>query len=118
MRGVTPEAMARLGAYQWKGNIRELENVIERAIILAQGEWIGVEDLPANLTETAANGRAAPPAESLRVAAREAEKARILHVLSQERDKRAAARLLGISLSSLYRKLEEFGLPTRTRSER
>jgi len=50
-RVVTPDAMALLEAYQWPGNIRELENVIERAMVLGSGPGIDVEALPANLRQ-------------------------------------------------------------------
>src|SRR3984893_903864 len=46
VRGVTPEAMAVLERYHWPGNIRELENVLERAIVLGAGEMLGVDSLP------------------------------------------------------------------------
>ncbi len=46
MRGVSPEALALLEQYHWPGNIRELENVIERALVLGAGEMLGVESLP------------------------------------------------------------------------
>ena len=46
VRGVAPEAMAVLERYHWPGNIRELENVLERAIVLGAGEMLGVDSLP------------------------------------------------------------------------
>ena len=49
VRGVTPEAMAVLERYRWPGNIRELENVLERAIVLGAGEILGVDSLPASV---------------------------------------------------------------------
>ena len=48
-RGITPEVLDRLQAYPWPGNVRELKNIIERLNILAQGDRIGVEDLPGHL---------------------------------------------------------------------
>jgi two-component system response regulator PilR (NtrC family) len=57
VRGVTPHALAVLEAHHWPGNIRELENVIERAMVLGSGDVIDVDALPANLREPA------PPAE-------------------------------------------------------
>ena len=51
-RAVTPEAMAVLEAYPWPGNIRELENVLERAMVLGSGPVIDVDALPANLRQT------------------------------------------------------------------
>jgi two-component system response regulator PilR (NtrC family) len=49
VRGATPEAVEVLGRYHWPGNIRELENVIERAIVLGSGDTLGVEGLPPDL---------------------------------------------------------------------
>ncbi len=54
IREVTPEAMERLEAYDWPGNIRELENVVERAVVLASEEVIGVDHLPPHLLEVPA----------------------------------------------------------------
>ncbi|HEY3626397.1 MAG TPA: sigma-54 dependent transcriptional regulator [Terracidiphilus sp.] len=51
MDGIDPDAMMMLENYQWPGNVRELENVIQRAIILARGNTLRVENLPANLRE-------------------------------------------------------------------
>jgi len=47
--GVDPLALRALAAYPWPGNVRELENVLERALVLAEGDWLGVEDLPTNV---------------------------------------------------------------------
>ena len=52
VRGVTPEALALLERYRWPGNIRELENVLERAIVLGAGEILGVDSLPASVRHT------------------------------------------------------------------
>jgi DNA-binding NtrC family response regulator len=46
VRGVTPEAMAALERYHWPGNIRELENALERAMVLGAGEMLGIDSLP------------------------------------------------------------------------
>ena len=54
VRGVTPEAMAVLERYRWPGNIRELENVLERAIVLGAGEMLGVDALPESVRRGAA----------------------------------------------------------------
>ncbi len=59
VRGVTPEAMAVLERYRWPGNIRELENVLERAIVLGAGEILGVDSLPASVRHTGPERRGA-----------------------------------------------------------
>ena len=93
----------------WKGNVRELDNVIEHAMILGDGDWITVGDLPRALRQEVELTTA--PADNLRDALRAYEKAHILAVLAKvDNDKRLAAELLGVSLSSLYRKIEELGI--------
>ncbi len=102
---IKPEAMSILLNYHWPGNIRELENVIEHAFILAKGESINVSELPAYLQETAKVMHGS--GESLE----ELERAHLLRVLEEcQGNKNQAARRLKISRSTLYRKLERHGL--------
>jgi DNA-binding NtrC family response regulator len=105
-KGVDNATMKTLMALPWKGNVRELDNVIEHAMILGEDEWITLKDLPRSLID---DGTAIPfSGDCLRDALRSYEKTHIETVLKRtEYDKRRAADLLGISLSSLYRKLEE-----------
>jgi two-component system response regulator PilR (NtrC family) len=103
--GTTQEAMATLMAYDWSGNVRELENAIERALILSDGESITVDALPMNL-QPPAHARPERPLD-LRHVLRRREIEHINAVLAMtDQDKVEAAEILGISLSSLYRKLE------------
>ncbi len=103
VRGIDPDALRALMAYPWKGNVRELEHVIESAMILSEGEVLTVGDLRRDF----ANGSASQ-SDSLREVSRQSERQHIMAVLAQTRfDKREAARILGISLASLYRKLGE-----------
>jgi len=102
-----------LTAFPWPGNVRQLENVINRAFILADGETIMLTDLPPDVTRTSGTGvRAGTPIASevtLREQLRRHEMAIILRAIERaEGDRRAAAERLGVGLSSLYRKLEEF----------
>jgi DNA-binding NtrC family response regulator len=109
-RGVDNATLKLLLSQPWKGNVRELDNVIEHAMILGNGEWITIVDLPRPLRE----GEAAPPgvADDLRDALRTYEKIHIENVLRRlANDKRQAADALGLSLSSLYRKMNELGIP-------
>jgi two-component system response regulator PilR (NtrC family) len=93
----------------WKGNVRELDNVIEHAMILGDGDWITVQDLPRALRATV--DVPLPVGDNLRDAMRAYEKAHIQSVLGRAaNDKRVAADQLGMSLSSLYRKIEELGI--------
>ena len=105
IRGVEPEAMKLLIAAPWRGNVRELENVLERAMILTEGERLGVADLPAELTSKLDG---AGPSSDLRTAVRTFELEHIRRVLVQTNGNREqAAHLLGIDPSTLYRRLKE-----------
>jgi len=110
VRGVDQETLHILMNYHWKGNVRELENVIERAMILCEGEVITPQHLPPNLmgsneTCQTSHGR-------LKDALRQFERQYIIKVLEQvNHDKKAAAQILGVSQSSLYRKLSELRIP-------
>ncbi len=104
--GVDNQAMKLLMSLPWRGNVRELDNVLERAMILGGGEWISVADLPRG--EASSAPPRAPTGENLKEAVRAYERSHIENVLNRmDGDKKAAAELLGLSLSSLYRKLEE-----------
>jgi len=101
--GVTNGAMRALLEYRWPGNIRELENVIERAVIFADGHEISVADLPFGASE-----RTDEAGEELRESLRQFERQHILDSLRRHGyDKTQCAQHLGIGLSSLYRKMEE-----------
>ncbi len=103
---VSDEAMAVLLAYDWPGNVRELENAIERAMILTDGDVITVDALPLGL-QSMSRGPSERPLD-LRSFLRRCELEHLNAVLTLvKRDKVKAAKMLGISLSSLYRKLEE-----------
>ena len=101
----------------WKGNVRELDNVIEHSMIIGDGDWITTADLPRGLRS---DGELPVPAgDNLREALRAYERAHIQAVLAKlQHDKRQAAERLGVSLSSLYRKMEELGIPLSPGEER
>ncbi len=106
VKGADSATLKLFMSLPWKGNVRELDNVIEHAMILGDGEWITLADLPRGLQKEEVP--VAAMSDNLRDAVRSYERAHIQSVLSRsEHDKRAAADRLGISLSSLYRKLEE-----------
>jgi DNA-binding NtrC family response regulator len=110
---IDPDAEEILLGYAWPGNVRQLENVINRAHILADGDRITLGDLPPELTRATAQSSAVgtPIAKQgcLRDQLREVEASIIRHALEETQgDRRSAAQRLGIGLSSLYRKLEEF----------
>ena len=109
IQGFSPKAMEALRAYSWPGNIRELENAIERAVALAPGATVEVGDLPERLLQRVTP---AAPAESHRDRASLDEVTRryVLEVLAQTGgNKTEAARILGVPRRTLYRMLERFG---------
>ncbi|MBK7403613.1 MAG: sigma-54-dependent Fis family transcriptional regulator [Phycisphaerales bacterium] len=105
--GISNGAMRAMLNHEWRGNVRELENVIERAVIFAEGRDIGVEDLPFGAVEAQNE-----PDDDLKEAVRQFERQHILFSLRRNNwDKAATAKQLGIGLSSLYRKLDELRIP-------
>jgi transcriptional regulator with PAS, ATPase and Fis domain len=112
---LSAEALQLLMNYSWPGNVRELRNVIERAVILASGDSITAGDLPMELRAGIAT-RGAPLSGELRpTSLEELKKQQILKVLEQTGwHQGRAAKMLGISPSTLYRQLRSYGL-TRSR---
>jgi two-component system response regulator PilR (NtrC family) len=113
--GVDNETMRILMGHNWRGGVRELENVIERAIIFAESEKITTDDLADNVRGSEAF-MGFP--ESLKEAVKEFEKEHILKITKKcNYDKDQTADALNIGLSSLYRKMEELGIPTKTKND-
>jgi len=107
VKGLTPEALQSLSQMPWKGNIRELENRIERAVLICKGELIQEQDI--NSVVAARHNQAAPdsfiPAGSLK----EMEQRAIYHTLDRTDGNRThAAEILGISVRTLRNKLNEY----------
>ena len=110
---ITPDALALLGAYGWPGNVRELRNVMERAVLLADGETVGVRELPPEVARPAALAPAAGPAGSPEPGGRLAETERRLLVDALEaaaQNQSRAATLLGISRHQLRTRMKRYGL--------
>ncbi len=103
----TSETIRLLMAAQWKGNVRQLDNAIERAVIMCEGTSIEPSDLPPDLLGL---GQPLPDTDDLRSALRHYERLHITRVLRQWPDKREAAKRLKLGLSSLYRKIEELSI--------
>jgi DNA-binding NtrC family response regulator len=105
--GVTHEAMQILLACRWRGNVRELDNALQRAAILGEGPLITPADLPPDLAPVEGD-----PAlvDDLGEAVRRFEKQHIERILRQTPDKKEAARRLNMGLSSLYRRIEQLGI--------
>jgi len=105
-RTISEDAVARLLAYDWPGNVRELENAVERAVALGSGPILHVGDLPSNL-QYGTQERLPDKDEFLPLD--ELERRAILRALREAGgDKLAAARLLGIGKTTLYRKLKQY----------
>jgi Bacterial regulatory protein, Fis family len=112
--GLSPEARNNLLDYDWPGNIRELGNALERAVILCDGGYITEEELPLPSARKAAQGStpeeesgSLPEGVNLEVM----EKALIEKALTRARyNKSKAARLLGLTRAQLYFRLEKYGL--------
>jgi DNA-binding NtrC family response regulator len=111
------DAMEILRNYHWPGNVREIKNVIERAVILASGEEIRPEDLPLELrTHRMMAPSASADEERNSSSLDELRRRQILAVLEQTGwHQGRASEILGISPSTLYRQLKSYGL-TRSRS--
>lgn len=109
VRGFTKEAMAKMMSFPWEGNVRELENLVERGVVLAKGEWIEASDLPSVGPVDESEEVFAGAAQKL-VPLEELEKRYIRFVLEKTGGKKEkAAQILGISRRTLYRKEREFG---------
>jgi DNA-binding NtrC family response regulator len=120
--GISDDAMQALRAHDWPGNIRELRNVIERAVVLCDDGWIRLVDLPDELhqirpepapipTAPALLSPAPAHAPSLARAKDEAERSRITDALIKHQDNRLRASLeLGISRMTLYNKMRKYGM--------
>jgi DNA-binding NtrC family response regulator len=106
---LSPEAVALLLRHPWPGNVRELEKAMERAVVLAGTEVLQPEDLPPAIRGTADGADPAPGGRTLA----EVEKAHILVILHRHAWNQArAAEELGISRTTLWRKLREYGVRT------
>jgi sigma-54 dependent transcriptional regulator, acetoin dehydrogenase operon transcriptional activator AcoR len=114
VEGIESAALGLLTGYDWPGNVREVENVIEHSVALARGRLIGIPDLPASMSRISQSQSSMLGASGLELARREYE-------VSQERmylealkdadgDVPRAATLLGMSRATLYRRLRKHGL--------
>lgn len=107
--GVSHEAMRLLLACPWKGNVRELDNALQRAAILGEGQLITPGDLPPDLAPIDGDPNLV---DELNEAVSRFEKQHIERMLRRFPDKKEAARRLGMGLSSLYRRITELDIKT------
>jgi DNA-binding NtrC family response regulator len=107
-RRFTEDAIAQLKAYTWPGNIRELDNLVQRAVVLCAGVSVGVEHLPSDLRPAPMRDVAQIPTLPLDATLDEVERFWIGHTLQRcGGNKAEAARRLGIDVTTLYRKLKD-----------
>jgi transcriptional regulator with GAF, ATPase, and Fis domain len=108
--GISPEAEAYLLQYDWPGNIRELENALERAVVLGSTDMIQLEDLPESIREIARPADMAR-APGLQDAVDRAKREAIVQAFLQAKnDHAAASRLLGVHPNYLYRLMRNLGM--------
>ena len=116
VKGLTPESMEKLLHYSWPGNIRELENIIERMVILAENDILGLEDLPpriSQITPTASPSVGDIPEEGIDFNAVISDLENKLLLQALERSnwvKNKAAKLLNLNRTTLVEKLKKKGL--------
>jgi DNA-binding NtrC family response regulator len=110
VKDIDYEAMRSMLAYDWPGNIRELRNSLERAVVLSEGEIITLHDLPDKLRTIDVEGI---PTSSLRQALDDYEREYIRRSMTENKgNKEATADRLGIDLATLYRKLKKLRIET------
>jgi len=100
---VSSEALEALKVYPWKGNVRELENVMERAIILARGDSIHLQHLPEEFQSLGEDSKRP-------LSLQEVEQQHIIKVLRVSKDLEEAAKMLGIAPTTLWRKRKKYNL--------
>ncbi len=109
VRGISQEAMELLENYAYPGNVRELMNIMERAVALCRGEVIMPHDLPGDLSELELKSFLQPSSQAPTL--EELERQYVEHVLTLTGGVRSkAAEILGIDRVSLWRKLKKYGL--------
>jgi len=105
VQGFSLEAFDRLKEYSWPGNIRELRNVVERAVILCRSDHISTADLPDNLKTDKSQLRLGDP-----VSLDEIEEEHIRSILSNSESLQEAAAILGIDQATLWRRRKQYGI--------
>ena len=112
VRGVSPDALKMLEPYHWPGNIRELRNAIERAMLLVEHEWLEPGDFT-TLTRVATQAEFKLPAEGISLD--EVERQLLVQALERSRGNQAqAGQLLGINRDQVRYRMEKFGLTVKS----
>lgn len=111
IKGISAKAKSAIYNYNWPGNIRELRNCIESAVVMCSTDEIQLEDLPPTVTKAVGEMAISIPANST---LEEAEKILILQTLAaNSNNKSKTADILGIGRKTLHRKLEEYGIQSK-----
>jgi len=119
LRGVGPPAYQRLMQHRWPGNIRELENVIERGVLVARGQDLHLEDLPDSVVASSGGGRVSPDLLPATATLAEIERMAILQALQRTNwNKQEAALQLGLYRPTLYSKMKKHGITSPARVRR
>jgi DNA-binding NtrC family response regulator len=109
VRGVSPEALELLRGYRWPGNIRELRNAVERAMLLADGTWLQPEHFPMAVSRRGGDGRFDLPDEG--VSLEQVERELVIQALQRTGwNHTKAAALLGLNRDQIRYRVEKFGL--------
>jgi NtrC-family two-component system response regulator AlgB len=109
IEGFADKAISRVKTYSWPGNLRELRNVIERAVILAKHDVINAEDLPMDLLAVHNHAGTVPQPGDL-ISLEKLEEMHVRKVLERTSSVAEAARILGIDDATIYRKRKKMGM--------
>jgi DNA-binding NtrC family response regulator len=111
INNVSPEVIATFSNYDWPGNIRELENVLERMVLMSETDTLTLDQLPAEIRGTVTTVEVPTLKEKIDTISQVTEKQMIIEALNKMNQNRTrAARLLGISRRTLQNKIKEYGL--------
>lgn len=109
IKSISPDVLEAMKLYPWHGNIRELKNAIERAVILTSGDQIELDALPIQMQQSPGKNTKSRQLSAFELAS--VEKLHIQKVINYTNgNKTKTAELLGIAVTTLYRKLAEFGI--------
>lgn len=108
---LSPEAIGAFAGYDWPGNIRELENVLERMVLMSEGDTLGAELLPEEIRGITSSAETSMLKEKIENISKQTERQMIIDALSKtDQNRTKAAELLGISRRTLQTKIKEYGL--------
>jgi DNA-binding NtrC family response regulator len=111
IEGISDEALNILCAYEWRGNVRELRNCIERMVVMSREKILQVNSIPAHVIESANPGFSVSKFNPQTLNLEENEKAIMIKALEQTSgNKSKAAELLGISRRTMHRKCDTYGI--------